>query len=306
MNPFCRLDPVLKEHGNNDDLTQLLFSIARAGKYVAHAIRNGGQNYSETTNSSGEQQLALDVLSDEIFCDHLRATGLVSAFASEEQEEQVDLEGNGKFAVAFDPLDGSSLLGANLSVGSIFGIYSGNSFLGKTGKDLVAAGYIIYGPRTAMVVATEKGILKFTENIIGEFVLRRNDISVSDTAKYFAPGNLRATSEREDYSAMVDHFFKKQLTLRYSGGMVPDIHMIFTKGSGIFCYPGYSKHPNGKLRLLYECAPFAYLMEKAGGVAVDEKGKRILDIEIEELHQRTSIFIGSRNTVEEAVSFLKN
>lgn len=306
FDPFHRIDPFLRDEGTPEDLTSLIFAIARAGKYVSHAIRNGNLGYSESSNASGESQLALDVLSDNIFCDHLKATGLVASFASEEQDDQIDLPGDGKFSVAFDPLDGSSLVNANFSIGSIFGIFEGNQFLGKTGNDLIASGYIIYGPRTAIIVATKKGIWEFVENAIGEFVHSEREITIAETAKYFAPGNLRATAEREDYTTLVHYLMNEQLTLRYSGGMVPDIHMIFTKGSGIFTYPGHSKYPNGKLRLLYECAPFAFLAKAAGGIALDEFGTPILEKKIEDLHQRTSIFIGSKETVEEAIGILNN
>jgi len=302
-----RIEPFLREKGVSESLRKIIFSIAHAGKYVSHAMKNGSQAYSGKQNASGEDQLQLDILSDMIFCDHIRSTRKVAIFASEEQEESVSIScvDDEQYAVAFDPLDGSSLFQANLAVGSIFGIYPGNTFLGQKGENMVAAGYILYGPRTTCTVATNKGIWEFSENAVGEFVISRENIVVTEDAKFFAPGNLRATSERTDYMEYVESCMTRQLTLRYSGGMVPDIHMILTKGSGIFSYPGYSAAPNGKLRLLYECAPFAFLMEKAGGAAKDENGIRILEKEITELHERTPIFIGSKNEVEKAVKILK-
>ncbi len=303
---FLRVNPFLRDVGIPDDLRDIIFSIAHAGKYVAHSIRNGSLGYAHSENPSGEDQLALDVVADKIFCEHLNSTCRVGTFASEEQEAEVKITcSDGQhYAVAFDPLDGSSLVSANFAIGTIFGIYAGDQFLGKKGREMVAAGYILYGPRTLLVVATEKGMWEFTENGIGEFVLSRENIVVEPDAKYFAPGNLRALAERSDYEKLFLHWAKTPLTLRYSGGMVPDIHMIISKGSGIFCYPGHSAYPNGKLRLLYECAPFAYLIEKAGGVAKDEFGVNILDKEIKTLHHRSSILIGSKNEVEQALSFL--
>jgi fructose-1,6-bisphosphatase I len=302
-----RIEPFLRDKGVSDNLRNVIFSIAHAGKYVAHAIRHESTGYSESANASGEDQLKLDVLSDKIFCDHLQTTVNVANFASEEQDNEVHLECDEteKYSVAFDPLDGSSLVSSNLAIGSIFGIYKGEKFLGQKGRDMAAAGYIIYGPRTVCVVATEQGVWEFKENGLGEFVISRENITVKEDAKYFAPGNLRATSERKDYMEYVQSCMTRKLTLRYSGGMVPDIHMILSKGSGIFSYPSYSDAPNGKLRLLYECAPFAYIMEKAGGIALDENGKNILDKEVEELHERTPIFIGSKNEVEKAVGMLE-
>lgn len=302
-----RIEPFLRNKGVPDNLRNVIFSIAHAGKYVAHAIRHENLGYSQSENASGENQLKLDVLSDNIFCDHLKSTCHVANFASEEQEIDVKINHaeTEHYCVAFDPLDGSSLVNSNLAIGSIFGIYRGENFIGQKGRNMAAAGYIIYGPRTICVVATQQDIWEFTENGLGEFVISRENITIKDDADFFAPGNLRATKERTDYMEYVQSCMTRQLTLRYSGGMVPDIHIILRKGSGVFSYPGYSAAPNGKLRLLYECAPFAYIVERAGGIAMDENGVNILEQEVTELHQRTPIFIGSKNEVEKAVSMLK-
>jgi fructose-1,6-bisphosphatase I len=271
--------------------------------WQARSVR-GKLGYSGTQNTSGENQMALDVIADEIFCNHVASTSKVGMFASEEQEgyKEIACEGKECFSVAFDPLDGSSLIDTNFSIGSIFSVFPGKCLLHKTGRDMVAAGYILYGPRTILVVATKKGAFAFSENSIGEFVLFRENFSVAENAEFFAPGNLRAVSERKDYEGLVQKWSREQKTLRYSGGMVPDIHLILSKGSGIFSYPSHSQYPHGKLRLLYECTPLAFVMECCGGSAKDETGRDILDLEIEELHQRTSIFIGSRKTVEAAVN----
>jgi len=306
FNPYQRIYPFLGEQNITHDLRIVLTAISRAGKHIAHSIRNSDLGYSNSENSSGEQQLALDVLSDRIFCDHLKSTEVVAKIASEEQESSIELSVNGKYSVVFDPLDGSSLVSSNLAIGSIFGIFEGKEFLGKSGRDLVASGYILYGPQTLMVIATEEGVWEFTENAIGEFLLSREDIQLEKEAKYFAPGNLRAVTERNDYKTVIDHLSEKPLTLRYSGGMVPDIHLALSKGSGIFLYPSYSKYPKGKLRLLFECAPLAFLVEKCGGAALDDQGDPVLDIVAETLHQRTSIFIGSKKTVEECVDMLQH
>lgn len=306
LDPFLRIDPFLRDVGVTNGLRRVIFSVAHAGKYVAHAIRNNSLGLADSSNASGENQLALDVLSDDIFCQHLHSSGVVARFASEEQQDSVQLTTNSDelFSVAFDPLDGSSLVDADFAIGTIFTVFRGTDFLGKTGKDIVASGYIIYGPRTVMMVATKHGLWEFTENPIGEFVLSRDDICLAPDALYFAPGNLRATMERKEYEELFLHWARKGTTLRYSGGMVPDIHMMLAKGSGVFSYPSYSKFPNGKLRLLFECAPFAFLIEAAGGAAKCEHGRDILNIPIEELHQRTSIIVGSKNDVDIAVEYL--
>lgn len=302
--PKALLEPYLRSQGLSEDLQSVLMTIGRIGKYVSYAVREGDLGLAGDKNASGEEQLALDVLSDQVFCDHLRTNPLVASIASEEQEESAVLHAAGKYSIAFDPLDGSSLLDANLSVGSIFGIWEGQDFLGKTGEEMCAAGYFLYGPRTLLVLATEEGIWQFTENSIGEFTLSRDDLRIAEEAKVFAPGNLRALQERKEYGRYLMQCAQTPLTLRYSGGMVPDIHMAFAKGNGIFSYPSYSKYPKGKLRLLFECAPFAYVIERAGGVALDEHGTRILEKEVQELHERTTIIIGSKKSVKECVEML--
>lgn len=304
--PHPLLDTFLKNSPIDDDLGRVIFTIARAGKYVAHSIREGELGKAGSENASGESQLALDVIADKIFCEHLRSTGLIARFASEEQEESVWVNKDGRFSVAFDPLDGSSLVDANLSIGAIFGIFPGKTFLEKKGSDLLVGGYILFGPRTTLVFATQEGIWEFTENAIGEFIQSRENFSLAEDARYFAPGNLRAISENPKYEKLFLYLAKKPLTLRYSGGMAPDIHHIFTKGSGVFSYPSHSQYPEGKLRLLYECSVFAFLAEAAGGIALDEKGKRILDKKITDLHVRTTIFVGSKNTVNHCVEMMQD
>ncbi|MCT4592277.1 MAG: fructose-1,6-bisphosphatase [Candidatus Gracilibacteria bacterium] len=302
--PLRLLNHFLSKEGFDKDLTRILFTIAHAGKYVAHAIRTGDLGLAGTSNLYGEHQVALDVLSDKIFTEHLKATNLVYSIASEEQDNEIVLNNKAAFSVAFDPLDGSSLIDTNLSVGSIFAIFKNQGFMGQKGRDMVAACYLVYGPRTIFVCALEDRVIEFTQNELGEFVVSKDNIKVKSDSKTFSPGNLRATIERDDYSELVSHWQKLPLTLRYSGGMVADIHQIFSKESGIFTYPSFSKYPNGKLRLLFECAPFAFIAEKTGALAVDEKGREILDIPVKEIHQRTTIMIGSSNEIGKAIDFL--
>lgn len=299
------LHKYLFELGTDPQLRHLIMEIARASKYVAYAIRTGDLGKAGGSNIQGEEQLALDVLSDEIFCNILSESDLVASFASEEQDYSVEINGEGgAYSVAFDPLDGSSLVDVNISVGSIFGVWEGNGFLGKTGADMKCAGYFQYGPRTSFILAVGGEISEFTLNDLGEYHRSKSDISVAAEAKIFAPGNLRAVQERPEYGRVLDHFLATQKTLRYAGGMVPDINSIFMKGNGIFTYPSHSQYPNGKLRLMYECAPMAYLMSAAGGKAVTEKGEPILEIECTDLHQRTSIFLGSQKEVDRVLKIL--
>lgn len=297
----------LREQETPSDVRSILYHIARGVKYINFSLRAGNTGVAKSQNSSGEDQLTLDVLSDKIIIEQLEYSQLVACCASEEQEELMYFPApRGKYTVAYDPLDGSSLVDANLTIGSIFGIWEGGELIGKKGKDLVASAYAIYGPRVELIVALKgKGVFIFEMNDVGEFMLVGQKIALKDVSKYFAPGNLRATAICPKYLKLVEQYISEGRTLRYSGGMVPDLHHILKKGEGIFTYPGCSKHPNGKLRLAFECAPFAMIFEEAGGIALDVHGTNILDLEVEKQHQRTTIFIGSKGEVQNAVEALK-
>lgn len=286
---------------DNDDL-QYLFTL------LFEAVRNVSDNldittgYHESVNIHDEQQLAMDVQSNIVMKDTLCQCHCVGMLASEEEEDVVKLDGN-QFSVAFDPLDGSSLMDANLAIGTICAIFPGMGFVGRKCTDMVGALMAVYGPRTTVIMSWGDGVHEFILKEEG-FVLKESDLRVDPDGKYFAPGNLRAAADFDWYRDLVNHWIEKQYTLRYSGGMCPDVNHIFVKGSGIFTYPANKERPSGKLRLLYECAPMAYLMENAGGKAVDHNGQRILEKEVTDLHERTPIFIGSCNEVDKAIEYL--
>ena len=298
---------VLREQKTPSDVRSILYHIARSVKYINFSLRAGNTGNALSQNSSGEDQLKLDVLSDQIVMKELKYSGLVACCASEEQEELVYFPAKrGKYTVAYDPLDGSSLVSANLTIGSIFGIWEGDELEGRTGNELLASAYAIYGPRVELVVPIKgKGVFSFEMNDVGEFMLTQEDFKMKLTSKYFAPGNLRATAVNPKYLTLVEKYISQARTLRYSGGMVPDLHHMLKKSEGIFTYPGCAKHPNGKLRLAFECAPFAMIFDEAGGLALDAHGTPIMDLKIEEPHQRTTIFIGSKDEVKNAVEALK-
>jgi len=295
------LDKHLRDSKIDADLRYLIVKIATTAKYIHNAMQTGDLGLAGTSNMYGEAQLALDVLSNQIFVKELEDSYLTTCLASEEMEEQCEIpsEKQGKYAVVFDPLDGSSLVNANLAIGSIFGIYESDKIIGLKGDNQVASLMVVYGPRVTLVYTARNGVHEFVLNAVGEFILSKENIKVDKTAKNFAPGNLRATVSEKKYAKLVDYWMKEKYTLRYSGGMVPDINHIFMKEQGIFTYPSYKDAPHGKLRLLYECAPIALLMEQAGGRATDGK-RRILDIEIATLDQRTPIYIGSEDEVKKA------
>ena len=279
---------------NHPDLSRVLEAIGNSVKEIAGRIHAVDIGKVGTVNAFGEEQLALDMLSNEIIQSHLTQTGLVALMASEEMEEEVRLP-EGRFSVVFDPLDGSSLVDVNLAVGTIFGVYEGNQVVGRKGREMIAAGFAVYGPRTTLVISHGEGVNEY-RLVRREWEPARQGITVKE-GKMFAPGNLRAVSDRADYFELVRWWMEQGYTLRYSGGMVPDINQILLKGKGIFSYPGYSEAPQGKLRLLFECAPMAYLLEQAGGAGSDGK-MPILDKIIESIHQRTPVYLGSKEEVK--------
>ncbi len=297
----------LREIGVENDIRSLLYHISRAVKYINFEIRAGGTGKCGSQNSFGEDQLALDVLSDKIIARELEMSELAAMIASEEQEKVITFPApRGKFSIAYDPLDGSSLVDANLSIGSIFGIWPGDHFLGRTGEDMVAAVYAVYGPRITLVIAIKGlGAHEFELNDVGEFILNRRDLKIKDDSKYFAPGNMKVAAENPKYKKLIDSWILEPKKLRYSGGMAPDMHHIISKGEGQFTYPRCSDHPNGKLRLLFECGPFSFVFRECGGVGKNQEGDDILSIKIEKEHQTTPIFIGSKNEVNKALAFLK-
>jgi len=197
----------------------------------------------------------------------------------------------------FDPLDGSSLVDANLAVGTIVGVYSGD-IIGQRPREQLAAMYVLYGPRTTLTysVGGQQGVHEFVLDDIGEFVYQKS-YRINDDAKYYAPGNIGAAAESRGYKRLIDAWINERKTLRYSGCMVPDIHHIFSKGSGVFCNLGGGKYPHGKLRLPFECGPFAFLVEAAGGASSDGK-RSILDLEIQRVDQCTPFIVGSKNEVQ--------
>ena len=296
----------LFESGISDELRHLINDIARAGKYIHNAIRTTDLGLAGSSNSFGEDQLKLDVLSNKIVKEELCESRLVCCYASEEESDQLqELVPDAPFTVVFDPLDGSSLVDANLAIGSIFGIYrSKGGLMGKKPRDQVAALYLVYGPRTILVYSIGKGVHAFYLNEVGEFTLLQKNLMIRDEVKTYAPGNLRAVANTPAYRKMMNLWLDEGLTLRYSGGMVPDIHHMLIKGAGIFTNIGGSKYPKGKLRLLYECGPFAYIVEQAGGASSDGE-KSVLDVEIEDLDQRTPLIIGAKKEVKRVAEVLK-
>jgi fructose-1,6-bisphosphatase I len=294
----------LREAGVHRDLTRIICEIANASKYIINAIRTGDLGVAGTSNLYGEEQLALDVLSDRIIQKRLMYSGVIAKMASEEVDEvvEVTVPNNGRYSIAFDPLDGSSLVDVNLAVGTIVSIFEGDNLL-RPGRNQVAALYVLYGPRTTMVVSTGKGVHEFAMNQLMEFDLVQENIQLEGPAKIYAPGGLRSKYTRGTLE-FVRSLEANGTKLRYSGGFVPDINQVLIKGGGVFLYPHLTDNPHGKLRLLYELNPMAFLVEQAGGAASNGR-QRILDIDPENLDQCAPVFIGTKEAVAQAEQFIR-
>ena len=260
-------------------------AIQRSAKRIKSAIDVKDFGYSESENSSGETQLQLDIKCDMIIEEEFSGVLSINTIASEEKEDAVQFRNDAPYFIAYDPLDGSSLIDVNLSVGSIFGIYKG----GFGAENMVASCYIVYGPRIEMVFAENKVKLYLLQAGDFEFV---KEIHLNEKGKLNAPGGTQQNWEPY-HKELVDSFFKDGYRLRYSGGMVPDLHQILLKGGGLFSYPATSDKPEGKLRKLFEVFPFAYMYTKAGGEAIDGKND-LLTLSCSHVHDTSPCFFGSK------------
>lgn len=269
-------------------MNEIFEAIKESAVKIKHLIETGDTGKSEQENSTGDTQLKLDIQSDIIIEEIFKKVPSIKAIVSEEQESIVHLNENGKYLIAYDPLDGSSLVDVNLSVGSIFGIYE-NEF---NAQNIVAACYVVFGPRVELVTATDDVKMYRLQN--GQFNFIQN-IVLNEKGKIKAPGSTQ-NCWYPHHKQMVNDIFEDGYRLRYSGGMVPDLHQILLKGGGLFSYPGTSDKPKGKLRQLFEVFPFAYVYEKANGMAVDGH-KRVLEVETTHIHDTTPCFFGSRNEI---------
>lgn len=308
------------------ELSRLLRDIGLAAKVVNREVNKAGLvdilGTTGTTNVQGEEVKKLDVFANRRFIAALKLGGECCGIASEENENIIVIEDevskNAKYVVALDPLDGSSNIDVNISVGTIFSIYKRTSqrdsckvedFLQK-GSEQVAAGYVIYGSSTMLVYTTGRGVNGFTlDPSIGEFCLSHRNMQIPKMGKIYSinQGNFGSFPEGVKqyvrYCKQEDKATKRPYSLRYTGSMVADIHRTLIVG-GIFIYPPTKDSPNGKLRLLYECNPMSFIVEQAGGRATNGF-ERILNIQPKELHQRTPIFIGSEDMVRKAEEFMK-
>lgn len=268
-------------------MKEIFKAIERSAIRIQEAIGFDDTGYAENQNASGDVQLKLDIKSDYIIEEEFSKLDTIKALASEEKE-QVDLVNeNGKYIIGYDPLDGSSLVDVNLSVGSIFGIYIDDF----AGSNLMASVYVVYGPRVEMVTAYENEVRLYRLNQDNEFKFIQT-IHLKEKGKLNAPGGTQMNWPAK-HKYMVDGFFMEGYRLRYSGGMVPDLHQILIKGGGLFSYPATTDVPKGKLRQVFEVFPFALVFEYAGGQAVNDKNQRLLTLKPDDHHDTTPCFFGS-------------
>ena len=277
-------------------MNEIFEAIKESAVKIKDLIDMGDTGKSDQENSTGDTQLKLDIQSDVIIEDIFSKVPSIKAIVSEEQDEIVHLNDEGEYLIAYDPLDGSSLVDVNLAVGSIFGIYK-NDF---TASNIVAAVYTVFGPRVEMVVATDDVKLYRLLNDNFRFV---KNLSLDTKGILNAPGSTQSCWY-DHHREMVEDMFKDGYKLQYSGGMVPDLHQILLKGGGLFSYPGTTDKPKGKLRQLFEVFPFAFVYEKANGYAIDGQ-KRALEVETTHIHDTTPCFFGSKSEINRVLEAYK-
>jgi len=311
---------------SSGELSRLINSIRLAAKVVNHEVNKAGLvdilGTAGETNVQGEDQQKLDVYANDVFIKTLINREIVCGIASEEEDDFITVVGKNKkndnnYIVLIDPLDGSSNIDVNVSVGTIFSIYRRitsegspvtiNDFL-QPGNKQVAAGYIVYGTSTMIVYSTGHGVNGFTLNpAIGTYYLSHPNMQFPEDGAIYSVNEGNYVHFPQGVKDYIKYCQKEEqdrpYTSRYIGSLVSDFHRNMIKG-GIYMYPNTSKDPNGKLRLLYECNPMAYIAEQSGGKASDGY-TRILDIKPTELHQRVAFFCGSKNMVTKAESFMK-
>ncbi|MFP4090994.1 MAG: class 1 fructose-bisphosphatase [Cyclobacteriaceae bacterium] len=298
------------------ELSQLLRDIALAAKIVNREISRSGligvEGAYGKDNIQGEEQQKLDVIANIRFIRAFRNGGEVAALVSEEEDKVIEINQDANYIVAIDPLDGSSNIDVNVSIGTIFSIYRRKSERGtpiiekdylQKGSEQVAAGYVLYGSSTMLVYTTGCGVNGFTyEPSLGEFFLSHANITTPASGKIYSINEGNYNKFDRSIQEYVKYCMREEMTSRYIGSLVADFHRNLLKG-GIYLYPPMRNQPSGKLRLMYECNALAFLVEQAGGRAIDGK-RRILEIQPKSLHERSPFFIGSSKLVDSLQHFV--
>ena len=303
------------------DISALMNRIALAGKIVARRLSRAGLvegvlGFTGDTNVQGESVKKLDVYANDVFISVFKQSGLVCRLASEEMEKPYYIPENcpiGRYTLLYDPIDGSSNTDINMSLGSIFAIRQQEGMdtdgsgldLMQDGRKQIAAGYILYGPSTMLIYSIGKGVHSFTlDPSLGEFILSEENIKIPDSGPIYSVNEGNFWQWDESFREYIRYVHRNEgYTARYSGAMVGDIHRILIQG-GVFLYPGTEQKPEGKIRLLYESAPLAFLIEQAGGRASTGTAE-IMDVIPGKLHQRTPLIVGSKENVALVESFIQ-
>lgn len=309
------LESLLSSHPDRIALARdVLPSLLRTLPTIARGLRTTSVSQAGSANTFGDEQLNVDVLAENIIRDAIaRVPSILTASSEEDPVEKRAYTGSEqseeKYTVAFDPLDGSSIIAPNWTVGTIIGVWDGDSAVSDTAtprERQVASILGVLGPRTSAVVAVrvpgggDGSVFEVGVSEEGEIEVLRADVKLNDTpkTKYFAPANLRCAAENPRYAELVNHYIQEKYTLRYSGGLVPDVFHALVKGHGIYTSPVTEKSP-AKLRRLYELTPVALLIECAGGTALDSKdGSRILDTPVRDTDERGGLVCGNKEDVE--------
>mmetsp|Transcript_2769 Transcript_2769/g.4737 ORF Transcript_2769/g.4737 Transcript_2769/m.4737 type:complete len:404 (-) Transcript_2769:76-1287(-) len=309
------LDTVLYTKCSDPMVRTVIKEMLDACADITEALRSALVTVEGSSNTFGDAQLSVDVIADNIMWDACKNSAVIAYGASEEEPEVKPCNPNGEYTVCWDPLDGSSIVDNNWAVGTMVGIWGSKSgtgadgLLGATGRDQVTSLVALYGPRTTVLVCLDDGVYEFSygctpdgcqlaDGTFAPWICSRFDIKISPDCKIFSPANMRASQEVEGYKKLLDHYMDQKFTLRYTGGLVPDVYQQFTKGQGVFSNPTSTGSP-AKLRLAFEAAPFGLLVEKAGGKTSDGvTGGSVLDVPITAVDQRTALCIGSANEVD--------
>ncbi|KAK8515056.1 hypothetical protein V6N13_122004 [Hibiscus sabdariffa] len=292
------LEEFLTKSTSDKGLIRLMMCMGEALRTIAFKVRTASCGGTACVNSFGDEQLAVDMLANKLLFEALTYSHFCKYACSEEVPELQDMGGpaEGGFSVAFDPLDGSSIVDTNFTVGTIFGVWPGDKLTGVTGRDQAAAAMGIFGPRTTYVLALKDipGTHEFLLLDEGKWQHVKDTYEIGE-GKMFSPGNLRATFDNPEYDKLINYYVREKYTLRYTGGMVPDVNQIIVKEKGIFTNVT-SPSAKAKLRLLFEVAPLGFLIEKAGGYSSDGQ-QSVLDKVIMNLDERTQVAYGSKNEI---------
>jgi len=306
---YASLEDVLNEKCKDEKLRAVIVDMLDACADITEALRTALVTVEGSSNTFGDAQLSVDVIADNIMWDACKDSSMIREGASEEDPIVRDV-GEGEYTVCWDPLDGSSIVDNNWAVGTMIGIWGKETgLIGATGNDQKTALIALYGPRTTVLVALDDGTYEFSYGCTPEgcqlpdgtwepWICSRNKIEIAKDCKIFSPANLRAAQDVPGYKKLVDYYMENRYTLRYSGGLVPDVYQQFTKNQGVFSNPTSPSSP-AKLRLAFEACPFGLLVEKAGGKTSDGvTGGSVLDVKITAVDQRTALCIGSANEVD--------